>query len=351
MPNPPSESVEKVKVEATEANLTRISESNRTKLLARQQIVLTEEDESVEIEGKTVVGQDNEDDDRLPSLAECLDGDSEIVFQGKNQQDQKQNQHQHQQQQHRLSSSSSSSSNSSSSLSSSSKGSSDRMVSFAVSEVTNSSSAVTVAVPQNQRVENLLSGSFSTSVVNVNGKEYITLGVLGKGGSSCVNRVLQVSTGQIYAYKRVEIRGGHHSAASIDGDYGEDEEGDSVFESYMNEIKLLQSLRGSPHIIELIDHAASRETHCISMILEAGDVDLAKVLQQKQRNIASSSEDCGGKAGSAAAAGAAAGAAVSGSGGLNPYFCRMVWQEMLEAVDHIHNNRIVHGNLTSFFLN
>jgi serine/threonine protein kinase len=30
---------------------------------------------------------------------------------------------------------------------------------------------------------------------------------------------------------------------------------------------------------------------------------------------------------------------------LNPFFARMVWQEMLEAVDHIHQNRIVHGDL------
>jgi serine/threonine-protein kinase TTK/MPS1 len=30
---------------------------------------------------------------------------------------------------------------------------------------------------------------------------------------------------------------------------------------------------------------------------------------------------------------------------LNPFFARMIWQEMLEAVDHIHHHRIVHGDL------
>ena len=30
---------------------------------------------------------------------------------------------------------------------------------------------------------------------------------------------------------------------------------------------------------------------------------------------------------------------------LSPFFIRMVWQEMLEAVDYIHKNRIVHGDL------
>jgi len=30
---------------------------------------------------------------------------------------------------------------------------------------------------------------------------------------------------------------------------------------------------------------------------------------------------------------------------LNPFFARMIWQEMLEAVDHIHTHRVVHGDL------
>jgi hypothetical protein len=40
----------------------------------------------------------------------------------------------------------------------------------------------------------------------------------------------------------------------------------------------------------------------------------------------------------------------TGSGGgagpqslLDPFFARMVWREMLQAVDHIHAHRIVHG--------
>jgi hypothetical protein len=28
---------------------------------------------------------------------------------------------------------------------------------------------------------------------------------------------------------------------------------------------------------------------------------------------------------------------------LDPFFARMVWREMLQAVDHIHAHRIVHG--------
>jgi hypothetical protein len=44
------------------------------------------------------------------------------------------------------------------------------------------------------------------------------------------------------------------------------------------------------------------------------------------------------------------GGAITGSSGgagpqslLDPFFARMVWREMLQAVDHIHAHRIVHG--------
>eukprot|EP01035_Chromulina_nebulosa_P019341 gene19341-25206_t len=51
------------------------------------------------------------------------------------------------------------------------------------------------------------------------------------------------------------------------------------------------------------------------MLMEAGDTDLAKVLHSNNKTS------------------------------MCPLFIRMIWQEMLEAVNHIHNNRIVHGDL------
>lgn len=62
----------------------------------------------------------------------------------------------------------------------------------------------------------------------------------------------------------------------------------------------------------------------IAMVMEVGEIDLAKVLQ-KQMQLNKKSE--------------------SSVGSLSPFFVRMVWQDMLEAVDHIHVNRIVHGDL------
>lgn len=166
----------------------------------------------------------------------------------------------------------------------------------------------------------LAQGSFGSAlltdpnrVISLNGKQYLRLSVLGKGGSSCVYLVLSDS-GALYAYKRVDV-------------HGSDESADSVLESYENEIKLLNTLKGSSHIIELIDSCVSRDEMSIAMVLEAGDVDLARVLTKGHYGFTTKSKGS------------------TGSSISNPFFLRTVWGEMLEAVDYIHENRIVHGDL------
>lgn len=199
--------------------------------------------------------------------------------------------------------------------------------------------------------------------VILNNVRYTRLNVLGKGGSSCVYRVLSQSDSQLYAYKRVEVKG-----------CAEDSE--AMFDSYVNEIDLLKRLKGSsPYIIELVDAEINREELYIAIIMEAGDIDLSKVLSQKQiqpsyfhqnsnqnanqnlqhpprlshtssnshssNNNNNNSSNCDGNARSAQAP-----ISTSTSDNrvvLNPFFVRLMWLEMLEAVDHIHANRIVHG--------
>ncbi len=167
-----------------------------------------------------------------------------------------------------------------------------------------------------------------SDVFVVKGTEYQNLGLIGKGGSSSVFRVL--SKGKLFAFKRVDVKGS--------------EDLDSVFDSYVNEIRLLQQLKGSTHIIELIDAEICREELSIAIVLESGEVDLAKVLTQKQRRkkVEHLQDDV-----------PVHNTSVSlfqpkdlslENEELNPFFCRMIWQEMLEAVHHIHSHRIVHGN-------
>ncbi|KAJ1431961.1 kinase-like domain-containing protein, partial [Ochromonadaceae sp. CCMP2298] len=136
--------------------------------------------------------------------------------------------------------------------------------------------------------------------VQLNGRHYTRLNVLGKGGSSCVWRIIGNECGRVYAYKRVDVR---------DGD-----DVDAVFDSYANEINLLRRLNGSDGSGGSVDFEVCREQRYIAMLLEAGDVDLAKSQVQSQAQM-------------------------------DPFFARMAWREMLEAVQHIHTHRIVHGDL------
>ena len=183
------------------------------------------------------------------------------------------------------------------------------------------------------------------------GMKYTRLNVLGKGGSSCVYRVISQSDHQLYAYKRVDVK-------------GSSEDSEAVFDSYVNEIELLKRLKGSsPYIIDLVGAEINREQMYIAIVMEAGEVDLAKVISQKQRLSSGSGSwvqplnplphpvppnsnvDQGGDIRPSIAA-IAGGGGGGGKDVMNPFFVRMVWQEMLEAVDHIHAHRIVHGKDT-----
>ena len=184
--------------------------------------------------------------------------------------------------------------------------------------------------------------------IELNGRQYIRLNVLGKGGSSCVYRIIGADDGQVYAYKRVEVR--------------DSDDVDAVFDNYANEIALLRRLSNSAQsntdsnsnstvrsssqsrIIELVDFEVRRDKSYIAMVLEAGDIDLAKVLTQKTaRNSSSSNSGTISVSSTGHSAAMAGGPQPLPQQGLDPFFARMVWREMLEAVHHIHQHRIVHG--------
>lgn len=167
-----------------------------------------------------------------------------------------------------------------------------------------------------QAADHGLNAGFKPDQVSVNNKIYAILGMLGKGGSSSVYRVMGLSppSDQLCAFKRVDVKGV--------------EDAESVLENYANEISILKRLNGSKYIITLLDAEIDTERMRVSMIMEAGEADLAKVLTSRRAGSSCNSQHR------------------SATGlNLNPFFTRMVWQEMLEAVDYIHENRIVHGDL------
>mmetsp|Transcript_31467 Transcript_31467/g.34392 ORF Transcript_31467/g.34392 Transcript_31467/m.34392 type:complete len:814 (+) Transcript_31467:71-2512(+) len=150
---------------------------------------------------------------------------------------------------------------------------------------------------------------------NLNEKTYFKLATIGKGGSSTVFKVISPKDGGIYALKTVDLS--KHSS-------GDEEEIEQVFNSYGNEINLLNKLKhSSSFIIDLIDHQIFVEERKIAMLLELGDIDLAKLLSQSTKGANNGNQ----------------------SMALDPIFVRMLWKEMLLSVQHIHENRIVHGDL------
>ena len=57
---------------------------------------------------------------------------------------------------------------------------------------------------------------------------------------------------------------------------------DSALEPFVNEIELLQKLKGKDNIIQLIDHAVDRPNNMIYMVFEYGEIDLHhKLLERK----------------------------------------------------------------------
>ncbi|KPV75206.1 uncharacterized protein RHOBADRAFT_14767, partial [Rhodotorula graminis WP1] len=118
---------------------------------------------------------------------------------------------------------------------------------------------------------------------------------LGRGGSSKVYRVMSASN-ELFALKRVDTRNDAESRAS-----------------FINEITLLRKLIGKPEIIQLVD--SEIQGKYVIMVMEAGETDLNTLLASH------------------------AGKPVS----LN--FIRYIWEQMLSAVQVIHDEAVVHSDL------
>jgi hypothetical protein len=159
-------------------------------------------------------------------------------------------------------------------------------------------------------------------VVRVGPRSYLKLECIGKGGSSRVYRVLGEDLCS-YALKRVRLS--RMDAASV--------------ASYSNEIALLKRLAGRKHIIRLLDAEVNYSSRCIHMVMEHGQMDLNKLVQTERERVAAAAASGAVGAGAGAAGAAAHGICMDGN------LLRVVWQQMLIAVQTIHEARIVHGDL------
>jgi serine/threonine-protein kinase TTK/MPS1 len=137
-------------------------------------------------------------------------------------------------------------------------------------------------------------------VQTVNGQPYLTLQKIGNGGSSKVYKVLGPNA-SVYAIKQVDI--GHLDEA--------------VIRSFENEINLLRQLQPSERIITLIDSEVNWSQAKISLVLELGDIDLGGLIEKSRAD----------------------------DRGVDPNFLRVMWQQMLEAVETVHQAKVIHGDL------
>ncbi|GFH23826.1 protein kinase domain-containing protein, partial [Haematococcus lacustris] len=127
---------------------------------------------------------------------------------------------------------------------------------------------------------------------------------------------------QIYALKRVRL--GNKDPEAIRG--------------FIDEISLLKQLRSTPNIIQLVSAQVFREEGLIYMVLEYGDIDLARLLHNHE-------EARRARAATGSSTPASDPGRSGGGGEIDENFIRLYWQQMLQAVQGIHELRIVHSDL------
>ncbi|KAA8538547.1 hypothetical protein F0562_028155 [Nyssa sinensis] len=198
----------------------------------------------------------------------------------------------------------------------------------------NRSSDVKLEASRSEKQEKAVSGKAASAsrkrnndsdlFFKVNGKLYQRLGKAGSGGSSEVHKVIS-SDCTIYALKKIKLKGHDYATA-----YG-----------FCQEIVYLNKLKGKNNIIQLIDYEVTDKTllqevmnGCMSnkdgrvkedgyiyMVLEYGEIDLAHMLSQKWKEMDGSNLT------------------------IDENWLRFYCQQILQAVNTIHEERIVHSDL------
>ncbi|XP_065067934.1 3-phosphoinositide-dependent protein kinase B-like [Rhopilema esculentum] len=131
-------------------------------------------------------------------------------------------------------------------------------------------------------------------VIRIKKERYKVISVLGRGGSGKVYEV-ENDDGRAFAMKCVRL----------------DDLDDVVFQSHINEIEILRTLRNEPCIIQLHEYELKNET--LFMLMEKGEMDLEKYLRLNNK--------------------------------LEDGRIRTLWVQMLSAVASIHKQGIIHTDL------
>lgn len=135
------------------------------------------------------------------------------------------------------------------------------------------------------------------NVLLINNVEYNMDKKIGSGGSSSVFLARESRSGKEVAVKLV----------NLDGDQ-------SIIDGYLNETKLLAKLQGNINVVALFDYCHLPEKNILYMVMEKGESDLHKILQGYRTH-------------------------------LPLYTLVKYWHQMLQAVNYIHANGVIHSDL------
>ena len=152
-------------------------------------------------------------------------------------------------------------------------------------------------------------------MVVVRGVKYLKLECVGQGGTCKVYKVLCPKR-KTYALKRIRLQG--REKETIAG--------------FMDEIRLLQGLRGRDNIIQLVDAEVCKAEGLIYVVLEYGEIDLARLLSKREKQARARGEKEGR-------------GPTSGAGMIDDNCLRLYFEQMVEAVGTIHEQKIVHSDL------
>jgi serine/threonine-protein kinase TTK/MPS1 len=134
-------------------------------------------------------------------------------------------------------------------------------------------------------------------IVTINDVDYVVEKKIGSGGSSSVFLARGKNSGKEFAIKLV----------NLDGDQ-------QVIDGYLNETKLLAKLQGNINVVSLFDYCHLPDKSLLYMVMEKGESDLHKILQGYRTHI--------------------------------PLYTLMkYWHQMLQAVNYIHQNGVIHSDL------
>lgn len=134
-------------------------------------------------------------------------------------------------------------------------------------------------------------------VITINNIDYIIDHKIGSGGSSTVFLARAKKSNSECAIKLVKL----------DGDQ-------QVIDGYLNETKQLEKLQGNVCVVKLLDYCHLRDRGILYVVMEKGESDLHKILQGFKTHI--------------------------------PLYTLMsYWYQMLQAVNYIHLNGVIHSDL------